>query len=632
MTSSSVASLSSKSASHKESYAEFHGLGSPIGKRNELGQPGDIYIDIKPGSTMLYAKVSRFEWKKWPGPLVRIGCLRHPRSGNYILWCSAGVGAEVGWFPQTAIKLNFEGTHEENVARVLQDRAARNRQPDPAKKAKRKKTTQGTSPTARRPSKKQKISNSTEHDATPQFPQPSTKSQFNLSSEQPTPLSNPLTDLRPISHHGSIQRLQEQTSLSDGSAGHEGDGPQRSLPNRDPNGLQSLHGVLTSTLGPADTIAQRVSPPLVRDRLLPEEVQVPSSMTSSHSTAHVNRRCGALSGPSSDENPPSVLKTFGPVDINMGQQSSPSISNGMPLESLPNTCSPQCVIHAHRESGELIDAPSDKNALENLPIAIIIGDAPEDETSRSNAGVSDVGAKLSEDNGLPVERASELQLEVLGAQLEVACPVGPPSLSISFETHCIDATAPVSQTYTPDSISPSISPGSRPPENALTLVEPPPQALHPTVTIQDTRLAHQDQGGVARNGSTGETPCAPSLSARVTVWSPTAEIMEPERTVQVAGVAYGPGRHVPDADATAGCIAAASGAETIRMDAHIKEGVNVKEEPEDTDTHASVDAHNERAVPLGRQLIFPSGVIVKTDVEVPEQNTSLSLAGDNASA
>ncbi|KAJ3513366.1 hypothetical protein NLJ89_g2985 [Agrocybe chaxingu] len=77
--------------------------------------------------------------------------------------------------------------------------------------------------------------------------------------------------------------------------------------------------------------------------------------------------------------------------------------------------------------------------------------------------------------------------------------------------------------------------------------------------------------------------------------------------------------------------AAASGAETIRLDAHIKEGVNVKEEPEDTDTHASVDADTERAVPLKRQLISPSGIVVNADVEVPEQNMSLSLAGDNAS-
>jgi hypothetical protein len=84
----------------KESYpfSEFRGLGSP---GLNLGQPGDIYIDITPGLHALYARYPE-SWLLWPGSNDVSNLLRHPLHSDRCLWCHT----KVGWIHPSYVRVN----------------------------------------------------------------------------------------------------------------------------------------------------------------------------------------------------------------------------------------------------------------------------------------------------------------------------------------------------------------------------------------------------------------------------------------------------------------------------------------------------------------------------------------------
>ena len=69
-------------------YSEYRGLGSP---ELNLGQPGDIYIDITPEHHALYARYPE-SWLLWPGSNDASNLLRHPLHNDRCLWCQTTVG------------------------------------------------------------------------------------------------------------------------------------------------------------------------------------------------------------------------------------------------------------------------------------------------------------------------------------------------------------------------------------------------------------------------------------------------------------------------------------------------------------------------------------------------------------
>ena len=69
-------------------FSEYRGLGSP---GSNLGQPGDIYIDITPELHALYARYPE-RWMLWPGPNDVTNLLRHPLHTDRCLWCHTTIG------------------------------------------------------------------------------------------------------------------------------------------------------------------------------------------------------------------------------------------------------------------------------------------------------------------------------------------------------------------------------------------------------------------------------------------------------------------------------------------------------------------------------------------------------------
>lgn len=84
-------------------YSEFRGLGSP---GVNLGQPGDIYIDITPGLHALYARYPE-SWMLWPGANDALNLLRHPLHSDRCLWCQT----TVGWIHPRRVRVNSGEWH-----------------------------------------------------------------------------------------------------------------------------------------------------------------------------------------------------------------------------------------------------------------------------------------------------------------------------------------------------------------------------------------------------------------------------------------------------------------------------------------------------------------------------------------
>ncbi|KIM42716.1 hypothetical protein M413DRAFT_122276 [Hebeloma cylindrosporum] len=74
-------------------YTEFLGDGPPS---MDLGESGDVYVDLTPGSLALYGRCSK-EWKIWAGPQNRKAedWVVHPSHTDRCLWCSDN---SFGWF------------------------------------------------------------------------------------------------------------------------------------------------------------------------------------------------------------------------------------------------------------------------------------------------------------------------------------------------------------------------------------------------------------------------------------------------------------------------------------------------------------------------------------------------------
>lgn len=91
-------------------FSEFRGLGSP---GSNLGQPGDIYIDITPGLHALYARYPK-SWLLWPGPNDASNLLRHPLRNDRCLWCHT----TVGWIHPRHARAN-SGEWQRNISICL---------------------------------------------------------------------------------------------------------------------------------------------------------------------------------------------------------------------------------------------------------------------------------------------------------------------------------------------------------------------------------------------------------------------------------------------------------------------------------------------------------------------------------
>jgi hypothetical protein len=66
-------------------YFEFRGQGSPPA---DLGYPGDVWINVRPGELSLYARTLT-EWVIWPGPRkAKKQMFEHPLVPGRYLWCT----------------------------------------------------------------------------------------------------------------------------------------------------------------------------------------------------------------------------------------------------------------------------------------------------------------------------------------------------------------------------------------------------------------------------------------------------------------------------------------------------------------------------------------------------------------
>ncbi|KAF8905768.1 hypothetical protein CPB84DRAFT_564643 [Gymnopilus junonius] len=75
-------------------YTELQGIGAPS---IDLGEVGDIYLDLTPGSLALYGRYMHV-WKIWPGPNCEL--LHHPNYPSRCLWCNESVG----WYEPMYLK------------------------------------------------------------------------------------------------------------------------------------------------------------------------------------------------------------------------------------------------------------------------------------------------------------------------------------------------------------------------------------------------------------------------------------------------------------------------------------------------------------------------------------------------
>ena len=85
-------------------YSEFLGVGLPS---MDLGESGDVYVDITPGSLALYGRCLE-EWKIWQGPQNRKpeDLVVHPSHPNRCLWCS---DSSFGWFASKIVRGRLSG-------------------------------------------------------------------------------------------------------------------------------------------------------------------------------------------------------------------------------------------------------------------------------------------------------------------------------------------------------------------------------------------------------------------------------------------------------------------------------------------------------------------------------------------
>jgi hypothetical protein len=91
---------------HTVYYYEIRGLGPPP---NDIGYPGDVYIDMTPGSPAIYA-MGNDEWTIWHGHIKHLVGPRgryeplgfpHPLLRDRFLWCS---DKSVVWYSRDSIR------------------------------------------------------------------------------------------------------------------------------------------------------------------------------------------------------------------------------------------------------------------------------------------------------------------------------------------------------------------------------------------------------------------------------------------------------------------------------------------------------------------------------------------------
>ncbi|KIM77907.1 hypothetical protein PILCRDRAFT_605648 [Piloderma croceum F 1598] len=79
-------------------YYEWRGKGPPP---DDIGHPGDLYLDLTPGNYALHAHTTK-KWVKWVGPRTKKeGLLAHPHLKDRYLDCSDRF---IGWYAESTIR------------------------------------------------------------------------------------------------------------------------------------------------------------------------------------------------------------------------------------------------------------------------------------------------------------------------------------------------------------------------------------------------------------------------------------------------------------------------------------------------------------------------------------------------
>ncbi|KAJ7713555.1 hypothetical protein B0H16DRAFT_1899478 [Mycena metata] len=91
-------------------FLEFRSLCDPL---PDVGNPGDIWINISSGSYALFALNEMREWIRWPGPTRdKTLMVSHPYLPVYALWCTI---KQASWYHRD--KLQNDWTEEKQAAR-----------------------------------------------------------------------------------------------------------------------------------------------------------------------------------------------------------------------------------------------------------------------------------------------------------------------------------------------------------------------------------------------------------------------------------------------------------------------------------------------------------------------------------
>ncbi|KAJ6579687.1 hypothetical protein DFH09DRAFT_332982 [Mycena vulgaris] len=90
---------------HPVHFLEFRALCDPP---PDLGNPGDIWLNVSPPSYALFALNSEKEWVRWPGPTLDTArMIPHPYLPVYALWCTI---KQASWYHRDKLPADWTGT------------------------------------------------------------------------------------------------------------------------------------------------------------------------------------------------------------------------------------------------------------------------------------------------------------------------------------------------------------------------------------------------------------------------------------------------------------------------------------------------------------------------------------------
>ncbi|KAJ6463656.1 hypothetical protein DFH09DRAFT_1491513 [Mycena vulgaris] len=90
---------------HPVHFLEFRALCDPP---PDLGNPGDIWLNVSPPSYALFALNAEKEWVRWPGPTLDTArMIPHPYLPVYALWCTI---KQASWYHRDKLPADWTGT------------------------------------------------------------------------------------------------------------------------------------------------------------------------------------------------------------------------------------------------------------------------------------------------------------------------------------------------------------------------------------------------------------------------------------------------------------------------------------------------------------------------------------------